>query len=189
MTRAAVPLPLAIIALSGCMAAPAYEPLTPDRDRPVDTITIVRTAEPPTPSDEPLVRTDEPLLSEERPVMVCLATGHNVQVHVSPAGDTLVGPRRVPLVDLGPLLGFVGEYAASEAWFVHDRPILFDRRAFAKAGEPAPRDCHDITVVGDFNGVNLFSDVDAPTPIRVLYVPVQPGLFQTYRSPDGGVRG
>lgn len=178
MKRAAVPLPMTLIALFGCVAIAPAEPPPPERHRPADTVTIIRTAARPATDTAPR----ESTTSVTRPVMVCLATGQNVQVHVSAAGDTLVGPGRVPLVQLGPLLGFVGEYAASKAWFVHDQTITFDQRPFAKMGRPAARDCHSIRSVGDFDGVNLFADVDATAPVQVIYLPVQPGLFQEYRS-------
>lgn len=170
MTRAAIPLPLAVMALFGCMTPPPASPPV-ERTRPADTITTIT-----------ITRAAEPPAKATRPVMICLATGQNVRVHVSPAGDTLVGPRRVPLVEIGPLLGFVGEYAAAKGWFVHDQTITFGQRTFSKAGPPAARDCHSIRIVGDYDGVNLFADVDATAPLRVIYVPVQPGLFQVYRA-------
>lgn len=182
MTRAAIPLPLAIITLFGCLATPPSEPPRPDRNRSVDTITITRPAARPATDTATDIATAESTPPDPRPVMVCLATGQNVQVHVSVAGDTLVGPRRVPLVDIGPLLGFVGDYAAAKGWFVHDQSITFDGRTFAKAGRPAAHDCHSIRIVGDFDGVNVFADADAISPLRVIYVPVQPGVFQTYQS-------
>ena len=136
---------------------PAPEPMVQ-----VDTVVITREVAPPVP--------------EGRPSMVCLASGQNVEVRVSAVGDTLIGPRRVRLADLGPAIGFVGSYAAGESWFTQDQTLTLNRRAFSKFGQPE-------------SGVNVFADVAAGEPFNVLYVPVRPGVFQSYQAQVGRVRG
>ena len=179
MSRIAFLVPLAALTLAGCNpfggGEPPPPPPPPDTVVQLDTVTITREVEPPLP--------------EGRAAMICLATGQNVQIRISPAGDTLVGPERVALSDLGPAVGFVGSYASGEMWFVEDEPVDFDDREFAKFGQPASRDCRGMKIVGDANGVNLFAEVSASSPFRILYVPVRPGVFQSYQAQVGRVRG
>ncbi|MFP4624895.1 MAG: hypothetical protein ACLFRX_11995 [Gemmatimonadota bacterium] len=175
MSRSPMLVPIAALVLSACGGGPPPAPPVPDTVIQYDTITITREVEPPLP--------------EGRPTMICLATGQSVEVRVSAAGDTLVGPRRVPLVELGPAVGFVGAYAATERWFVDDEPITFAGRTFSRFGQPEAPDCRSIKIVGDYDGVNLFADVEASEPFEALYVPVQPGVFQPYQAQVGRVRG
>lgn len=176
MSRTFFVAPLAAMVLTSCGlgGAPAA-PVPTDTVVRFDTVTITREVAPPLPLGEP--------------TMICLANGQNVEVRVSEAGDTLVGPRRVPLSDLGPAIGFVGNYASSDGWFIEDTAITFDRRQFSKFGQPSARDCQSMKVVGDFNGVNLFADVSSAEPFGLLYVPVRPGVFQPYQAQVGRVRG
>lgn len=176
MSRAALLAALGPVLLAGC--AGGAEPATPV---PVDTVVVHDTVV--------VTREVAPPLPEGRATMLCLANGQNIEVRVSEAGDTLVGPSRVALRDLGPAVGFVGNYAADESWFVRDERITFERRRFSKFGQPATRDCSSMKIVGDFRGVNLFAEAEASSPFRVLYVPVRPGVFQPYQSQVGRVRG
>ena len=140
-----------------------------------DTIVVTREVAPPLP--------------EGRSTMICLASGQNIEVRISPAGDTLIGPRRVRMADLGPGVGFTGNYAGSETWFVNDQAVTFERRQFSKFGQPEAKDCRSMKIVGDFNGVHLFADTSASAPFQTLYVPVSPGVFQPYQTQVGAVRG
>ena len=167
--------PLVAMTLAACGGGQPEGPPPPDTVVRLDTITITREVEPPPP--------------EGRPSNVCLANGQNVEIRISPAGDTLVGPKRVALGDLGPAIGFVGSYAGGEMWFVEDEPLTFEDREFSKFGQPASRDCRGMKIVGDAHGVNLFAEVSASSPFGVLYVPVRPGVFQSYPSQVGRVRG
>jgi hypothetical protein len=160
---------------AACTPPPPPELPPPDTIVRVDTITITREVAPPLP--------------EGRAAMICLANGQNIEVRVSEAGDTLVGPARIRLMDLGPAVGFVGNYANDQGWFVSDENITFDRQAFSKFGLAESHDCRSLKIVGDFRGVNLFAEVTAASPFRILYVPVQPGVFQPYQAQVGRVRG
>lgn len=173
MTRTALMVPFAAAVLTACGGGPAPEP--PEPVVRVDTVTITREVAPPVP--------------EGRATTLCLASGQNAEIHISPAGDTLVGPRRVPLADLGPAIGFVGDYADDEGWFASDDPVAVGNRSFSRFGPRETRDCTELRIVGDFNGVNIFADTDAAEPFEVLYVPVRPGVFQAYRAQVGRVRG
>lgn len=175
MSRFAFLVPLVSLGLTACGAGAPEEPPPPDTIVRLDTITITREVEPPLP--------------EGRLATVCLASGQNVEVRISPAGDTLVGPSRVALGDLGPAIGFVGSYAAGESWFVDDGAVTLERRSFSKFGQPASRDCRGMKIVGDFHGVNLFAEVSASSPFQTIYVPVRPGVFQPYQAQVGRVRG
>lgn len=174
MSRIAL-VPLAAMLLTACGGGQPGEAAPADTIVRLDTIVVTREVEPPPP--------------EGRPSTICLANGQNVEIRISPAGDTLVGPQRVVLGDLGPTVGFVGNYAGDESWFVDDDPVTFERRNFAKFGQPASRDCRGMKIVGGFNGVNLFAEVSASSPFDVIYVPVRPGVFQPYESQVGSVRG
>lgn len=173
MSRIAL-VPLATMFLAACAGPQAEEP-APEPTARVDTVVVTREVEPPPP--------------EGRLSTLCLANGQNVEIRISPAGDTLVGPERVALGDLGPTVGFVGNYAAGESWFVDDEAVPFERRSFAKFGQPASRDCRGMKIVGGFNGVNLFAETSASSPFDVIYVPVRPGVFQPYETQVGSVRG
>lgn len=169
-------VPLVAITLAACGGPPPEAtPVPVDTVVRVDTITVTREVAPPLP--------------EGRAATVCLANGQSAEIRVSAAGDTLVGPRRVPLADLGPAIGFIGDYAADEVWFVDDAPITVERRRFSKFGQPESRDCRSMKIVGDHDGVNLFADVTASEPFSVLYAPVRPGVFQAYQTQVGRVRG
>jgi hypothetical protein len=174
MSRIAFLVPL-VAMLAACGGGPPEQPPPPDTIVRLDTITITREVEPPLP--------------EGRLSTICLGNGQNVEIRISPAGDTLVGPQRVALGDLGPAIGFVGSYAEGETWFVEDDPVTFEGTEFSKFGQPASRDCRSMKIVGDFEGVNLFAEVTASSPFRVLYVPVGPGVFQSYQAQVGAVRG
>lgn len=176
MKSAALLIPLtAMIAAAAAACAPSPEPLQPEPMVRVDTVVITREVAPPVP--------------EGQVVMLCLANGQNTEIRVSPAGDTLVGPRRVRLADLAPAIGFVGNYAGGESWYTQDQPLTLNRRVFSKFGQPETRDCREMKVVADFDGVNVFSDVEAAEPFQILYVPVGPGVFQSYQAQVGRVRG
>jgi hypothetical protein len=176
MIRAALLVPLTAMIAAACWGGEAPpEPPEPEPMVRVDTVVITREVSPPVP--------------EGRATMLCLASGQNAEIRVSPAGDTLVGPQRVRLTDLGPAIGFVGNYAGDESWFTQDQPLTLNRRAFSKFGQPESRDCRGMKIVADFNGVNVFSDVAASEPFRILYVPVRPGVFQSYQAQVGRVRG
>lgn len=173
MSRIAFLVPLASMALAACGGGPPEEPSP--ADAMVDTVVVTREVEPPLP--------------DGRLSTICLADGQNVEIRISPAGDTLVGPRRVALGELGPGIGFVGTYAAGDTWFVDDESVTFERRSFSKFGQPASRDCRGMKIVGAFNGVNLFAETSASSPFDVIYVPVRPGVFQPYETQVGSVRG
>ncbi|MFO7894774.1 MAG: hypothetical protein R6U63_13645 [Longimicrobiales bacterium] len=176
MSRIAFLVPLAAMTLAACGGGePPPEPPPPDTVVQLDTITITREVEPPLP--------------EGRLSNICLANGQSVEIRISPAGDTLVGPRRVPLSDLGPAIGFVGSYAGGEMWFVEDEPLTFEDREFSKFGQPESRDCRSMKIVGDAQDVNIFAEVTASSPFEILFVPVRPGVFQSYQTQVGRVRG
>lgn len=175
MSRIAFLIPLAAMTLAACGGEPPPEPPPPDTVVRLDTITITREVEPPLP--------------EGRLSNICLANGQSVEIRISPAGDTLVGQQRVALSDLGPAIEFVGSYAGGEMWFVDDEPLTFENREFSQFGQPASRDCRSMKIVGDAHGVNIFAEVTASSPFRILFVPVRPGVFQSYQAQVGRVRG
>lgn len=175
MRRIALLVPLGSIALAACTTGPPPTPPAPDTIVRMDTVVVTREVDPPLP--------------EGRQATLCLANGQSIDIRVSAAGDTLVGPRRVGLVELGPGVGFIGDYAGGDAWFVNDQPVTFNQRSYSKFGQPESRDCAGMRIVGDFQGVNLFAETSASEPFETLYVPVRAGVFQPYSAQVGRVRG
>ncbi|HUG42146.1 MAG TPA: hypothetical protein VMM12_16880 [Longimicrobiales bacterium] len=173
MTRLILALPVAILALAACAGGPP--PASGLETVIVDTVVVTREI--------------VPALPQGRAATICLASGQSIEIRLGAAGDTLIGPQRVRMVDLGPGIGFVGDYAGNEGWFINDDAITFDRRRFSKFGQPQARECASMKIVGDFDGVNLFAETAASAPFAVLYVPVRPGVFQSYQSQVGRVRG
>jgi hypothetical protein len=153
---------------------------------------------PPPPPDTVVVREEvEPPLPEGTPTQLCLATGEEVTVYITPQGDTLVGPRRVDVRNLGPGVAFAGEYAEGRSWFVQNEPVILtqmvDNREmdleYVRSGGEISLDCPSIRRVGEFQGVPLFADANATAPYETLYVPVRPGVWQAYQTDLAAVRG
>ena len=142
---------------------------------PPDTIIVTRQVAPPPPP-------------QGTPTEICIATGENITIYLTPQGDTLVGPNRVAVSTLGPGVAFAGEYAAGRGWFEADDPIEFDEREYVQSGGQVGLDCANIMRVGDYDGVPLFADVGADSPYETLYVPVRPGVWQAYQTNLAAVR-
>jgi hypothetical protein len=77
---------------------------------------------------------------------------------------------------------FEGGYAAGKPWFVTGQPITFEKRSYKKDGEPKKMNCEDLKEVGENLGVPLFADFSAPPPLEVIFVAIQPGVYQAYRT-------
>ncbi len=136
---------------------------------PPDTVVIERTSPWPLPAGTPAT--------------LCLSTGVEVDVVLTAAGDTLVvaGPSRIAVSDLRPGLGFAGAYAGGEEWFTRGDPVTLDERSYERRGEQARLDCGDIVRIGAHEGVPVFAERNAAEPHEVVYVPVAPGLWRSYR--------
>ena len=113
-------------------------------------------------------------------VNLCLSTGETVQVRLTPEGDTLIGPDRIPMRTLQPVLDFSGTYAGTAQWFVSGDPISFEGRMYEKMVGQGPVDCEQIMRVGQHLGVGLFTPRNADRPFEIFYVAVRPGVWQTY---------
>ena len=111
---------------------------------------------------------------------MCLSTGETVQVRLAPQGDTLIGPERIPLRALRPILDFAGTYAGAAQWFVRDDPIHFEEQVYEKTIGEGPVDCEQIMRVGRYFGVGIFTSRNADRPFETLYIAVRPGVWQTY---------
>ena len=141
---------------------------------PPDTIVVTREVAPPMP--------------QGTATEICIATGDNVTVYMTPQGDTLIAPNRVAISSLGPGVSFAGEYADGRGWFEADDPIEFDGREYVQSGGEVGLDCPDIMQVGDNDGVPLFAELGASSPYETLYVPVRPGVWQAYQTDLAAVR-
>jgi hypothetical protein len=140
--------------------------------------TIIIPAPPP---DTVIVDTGAaPATLEGEPVTLCLSTGRDVQVNVTVAGDTLVGPSGIPIASLRPDVDFAGGYASGAFWFETGDPIVFEDLTFGKAPDPFPIDCEQILRVGAYQGVPIFADRSAERPLVMIFVPVRPGIWQRY---------
>jgi hypothetical protein len=118
-------------------------------------------------------------------VTLCLATGDEIAVLVTAAGDTLVGLSRTPLRDLRPAVDFAGVYAANRTWFEAGESITVEQRSYSIFRASVRLDCRDIRRVGEHAGVPLFISGTDDTPPRTLYVPVRPGVWQPYSLGSG----
>jgi len=165
------------VVAAGALACTPEPPPPPEPIVQVDTVVVTREVEVPPP------------LPEGRPATICLASGQAVDIRISPQGDTLVGPNRVALSELRPVMGFTGTYAEGKAWFVADEVVTLDDREYQKFGTPMSKACSELKIVGEHMGVNLFADVSATAPFDLVYVPVTPGVFQPYQAQVGRVRG
>ena len=152
------------LALSGCAMLQKPKPIIQ-----VDTVIVTKEVAPPLPTGDS--------------VDVCLSTGMPVTVRVTSSGDTLIGPERIKLSAVRPILGFKGAYGAGLGWFEHADTIRFERRVYRKLGRPQKRMCDELKHVGDFSGVPVFAEVTAPQPLPGIEIPVSPGWFQTYTTP------
>ncbi len=138
---------------------------------PPDTVVVIRVGIPPPPAGTA--------------VTLCLATGDGVEVFLTSAGDTLVGPSRTPLSELRPAVAFVGVYAQSRAWFEAEEPITLEQRSYGRFGTAFQLDCGDIRRVGEHLGVPLFTADTGDGSPEILYVPVRPGVWQPYSLVPG----
>ena len=119
---------------------------------------------------------------------LCLATGVNEEIVVTPAGDTLVGSERVSVREVGGDVAFPGTYAAGRGWFDGDEPVELEDHEYVRFGGMVALDCREIIQVGAFDQVPLFAEVGTEAPHEILYVPARPGIWQPYElSPE--VRG
>ena len=141
---------------------------------PPDTVIVTREVAPPVP--------------QGTPTEICIATGENVIVYLTPQGDTLVGPNRVTISSLGPGVAFAGTYAAGRGWFEADEPFEFDGREYVQSGGEVGLDCSEIMQVGTHDGVPLFADAGGSSPYETVYVPVRPGVWQAYQADLAAVR-
>jgi len=141
---------------------------------------------PPPPPDTVVINAaSAPVLPEGEAVTVCLSTGRNVDLLVTAQGDTLVGPTGVPIGALRPTLDFAGIYAAGAFWFENGDPVVFEDLSYGKFPGTFPMDCEQILRVGVYEGVPVYADRAADRPLVVLFIPVQPGVWQRY---ERGVR-
>ena len=151
---------------------------------------VERVVELPAPPPDTVVVTREvaPPLPQGTPTEICIATGENVTVYLTPQGDTLIGPNRVAISSLAPGVVFAGAYAGGRGWFEADEPFEFDGREYVRSGGEVGLDCADIMQVGTHDGVPLFADVGGSSPHETVYVPVRPGVWQAYQADLAAVR-
>ena len=149
-----------------------------------DTVTLPA----PPPDTVVVVRRAEPEVPEGTSETLCLATGVGVEVRVTAAGDTLLGPPWISIRELRPGLVFAGSYAQGREWLEAAQPVAFGDFEYSGARDSRRLACSQITRVGEYDGVPLFADRSAGPPFEVLYVPVRPGRWETYRRhPNSGV--
>ena len=152
------------------------------RDRP-DPDVVVLPAAPPDTVVVTRVETRPPPAGTA--VTLCLSTGDPIELLLTVAGDTLVGPSRAPLSQLRPGVVLAGVYATDRAWFEASEPITFEERSFGKTGAPIGLECGDIRQAGEHVGVPLFVTDAGGTPPEILFVPVRPGVWQRYSLDPG----
>jgi hypothetical protein len=157
------------VLLCGCQPQPAPIPLPPPPAAPrVDTVFITKEVAPP--------------LAAGVATTLCLSTGLPVQVRIAANGDTLIGERRVPLRELRPGIVFEGSYAGTRDWLTRATPITFERNSYRRLGAQVALACEDLKQIGLHDGVPLFAELTAASPLETFYVPVSPGWFQMYQA-------
>ena len=152
---------------------------------PADTVTLPA----PPPDTVVIERVTEPPLPAGTPATLCLATGADLEVLLTAAGDTLVGASRASIASLRPGMVFAGAYAEDREWFRASEPVTFGGRTYHGAGGASGVNCGDIVRVGSHEGVPLFADRAAAPPFVTIHVPVRPGSWQRYRYDPGGQPG
>lgn len=152
------------------------------RDRPAPDVVVL----PAVPPDTVVVtRVERPSPPVGTAFVLCLSTGDQIDVLLTVAGDTLVGPSQTPLRELRPTVVLAGVYAANRGWFESGEPVTFEERPYGRAGATVGLDCGDIRQVGEHLGVPLFvMGVGGASP-GILYVPVRPGVWQRYSLDPG----
>lgn len=165
---------LASIALCPGRAGLRCRPARMARLEP-DTIFI-----PPPPPDTVIVATNDVPPPTGEPMTLCLSTGQNIDVRLTAAGDTLVGPRGLSLGELTGVVALAGRYAAGALWYEAGDPIEFEGDEFGRSEDTFPVDCTQILRVGVHEGVPIFAVVSAQRPLSALFVPVRPGLWRRY---------
>ena len=154
---------LLLLTLAGCV--PQAQQPTPIAVR-VDTVLVVDTV-----AAQP---------ARGAATELCLATGVTVVVHVTQAGDTLIGEPRVPIAALRPAADWTGQYADRRGWYIRGDAISFDRRSYRKAGVRLRRVCDELKLVGQHDGIPVFAEITAPQNLPTIIIPVRPGEFQDY---------
>jgi hypothetical protein len=152
------------------------------RNRPDPDVVVLPAAPPDT---VVVTRVETPPLQAGTAATICLSTGDGVDVFLTSAGDTLVGPSRTPLSELRPAVALAGVYAENRAWFETGEPVTFEQRSFGRLGAPVQLDCGDIRLVGEHQGVPLFVLGTGVASPDILYVPVRPGVWQPYLVGSG----
>lgn len=135
---------------------------------------------PPPPPDTVVIRTGGAPQEQGDPVSICLATGRNVEVRITAAGDTLVGLADTRIDDLRPAMDFAGSYAAEAFWYRNDDVVIFEGGDYRRVDETFPVDCSQLLRAGLYRGVPVFAVLSASRPFDVLFVPVQPGIWTRY---------
>src|SRR6266550_2470958 len=63
-----------------------------------------------------------PPLPQGTATAVCLSTGQTIQIAIAPNGDTLIGEKRLRLLDI-PGVAIAGTYAGALSWYSNNEPI------------------------------------------------------------------
>jgi len=111
---------------------------------------------------------------------ICLSTGQNVPIMLTPAGDTLLGPEATPIRTLRPGLVFAGTYAGNAFWYQDGAIVVFEGGDFGRSPDTFPIDCDQILRVGVYQGVPVFAVINARRPLDVIFIPVRPGVWHRY---------
>ena len=133
----------------------------------------------PPPDTVIIERTNEIMIDLNEVRTLCLATGEDGTVLVTPQGAEVISVEA---------LG--GSYAGEAEWFNDDSEIEHAGNRYGKSGNEVSPNCVTITRVGEWMGVPLFAEsaMTGEDPLPMVYVPVSPGRWQPYELP-ARVRG
>jgi hypothetical protein len=126
----------------------------------------------------------DPMLGPRRgrAIHLCLATGQSVEVELTTAGDTLVGPEWVSVKSLRPGMVFAGTYAGERSWFAAQEPMTFEGVEYRMDGPRVELECGSMERVGEFRAVPVFVVRGEARPFQRVYLPMKPGVWQEYRA-------
>lgn len=147
------------------------------RFEPPDTVRLPA----PPPDTVVVARPLTPEGSVGRPLRLCLATGDDEWVVVTPVGDTLVGPSRLPTWSLPADRAFPGRYAGEDPSFDPGAPLRTVAGTYLPEGSPTRPACAMLVPWLELGGVPLFRPREVGDPPAVVYLPLTPGVWQRYR--------
>lgn len=82
-----------------------------------------------------------------------------------------------------------GTYADGKSWFINNEKVDFQKNKFTKYGLPRVLGPNDVTKVGTYNGVGVYTETGLKGRAEVIYIPTRTGCeFQPYQIYCGSTK-